>query len=50
MRSTMAAARSLSWRTWPQASSGLLVVKIIDRRLRWRSLTTWKSTLAASSP
>ena len=46
----MAAARSSSWRTPPQASSDLLVVKIIERCLRWCSLTTWKSRLAASSP
>ena len=33
----MAAARS-SWSTSPQASSDLLVVKIMERRLRWRSV------------
>ncbi len=34
----------------PQALSGLFVVKIIERFLRWRSLTTWKSMFAASVP
>jgi len=34
----------------PQALSCLFVVKIIERFLRWRSLTTWKSMLPASVP
>ena len=46
----MAWARSSSWRTLPQAAGGLLVVKIIERLRRWRSLTTWKSMFAASVP
>ena len=50
IRSRMASARSGSCRTRPQSSSGLLVVKTIERRRRWRSSTTWKSTLAASGP
>jgi hypothetical protein len=43
--STIAWARS--WRTVPHRSSGLFVVKIMDRR--WRVLTTWKSMFAASA-
>ena len=34
----------------PQAVTALFVVKIIARFFRWRSLTTWKSILAASVP
>lgn len=33
-----------------QSWRGLLVVKIIGRLRKWRSLTTWKRTLAASGP
>ena len=36
-------------RTWPRAARGLLVVTIVERRFRWRMLTTRKSTLAASA-
>ena len=39
-----------SWSTRPHAFSDLFVVKIIGRWRRCRSLTTWKSMLAASVP
>src|SRR5437879_13642883 len=50
IRSRMAAAKSSSCRTFPHWFSGLLVVKIMGRFLRCRTLTTWNSTLAASGP
>jgi hypothetical protein len=39
--------RSSSCMTFPLDVIGLLVVNTMERRRRWRSLTTWKSMFAA---